>query len=120
MALRADPGLDRRRLPCGGRAAGDVALGDENIDSVELYRRRSGGWRGRIDPAREIRGKTASDDRDFQDAIALGVECGVSTVDGLKDIVRRFFGEEQLPLAAELRFRDLAKAIDIKLKVGGR
>jgi hypothetical protein len=53
------------------------------------------------------------DDRDFQDAIALGVVCGVTTVDGLQDIFRKYFAEE-LSLRAELRLRDLANAIQAK------
>jgi len=43
----------------------------------------------------------------------------VSTADGLRDVVRSFFGEEELPLAAELRLADIAKAIDAKLSAGG-
>jgi hypothetical protein len=56
------------------------------------------------------------DDRDYQDAINLGAACGVTTVDGLKDLFRKYFAEDELPLAAELRLRDLASAIQAKLR----
>jgi hypothetical protein len=55
------------------------------------------------------------DDRDYQDAINLGAECGVTTVDGLRDIFRKYFAEEELSFSAELRLRDLANAIKAKL-----
>jgi hypothetical protein len=56
------------------------------------------------------------EDRDYQDAINLGAECGVTTVEGLRDIFRKYFAHEQLPRSAELRLRDLANAI--KARVG--
>jgi hypothetical protein len=59
--------------------------------------------------------RATADDRDYHDAIKLGIECGVSTVDGLKDIYRKFFGDEELPLVAELRLNELAKAVQTKL-----
>jgi hypothetical protein len=55
------------------------------------------------------------DDRDYQDAINLGAACGVTTVEGLKDLFRKYFAEDELPLSAELRLRDLASAIQAKL-----
>lgn len=58
------------------------------------------------------------DDRDFRDAINLGAECGVTTVDGLKDVYLKYFANRQLPFSAELRFRDLADAIAAKLRPG--
>jgi hypothetical protein len=54
------------------------------------------------------------DDRDYQDAINLGAACGVTTVEGLKDLFRKYFAEDELPLSAELRLRDLASAIQAK------
>jgi hypothetical protein len=59
--------------------------------------------------------RATADDRDYQDAIALGVACGVTTVDGLREVFRKFFADEELPYAAELRLRDLAKAIQAKV-----
>jgi hypothetical protein len=56
-----------------------------------------------------------ADDRDYQDAINLGAECQVTTVEGLRDVFRKYFAEEQLPRSAELRLRDLADAIKAKL-----
>ncbi len=55
--------------------------------------------------------RTTADDRDYEDAINLGVECGVATVDGLREVFRKFFADDELPFAAELRLRDLAQAI---------
>jgi hypothetical protein len=55
------------------------------------------------------------DDRDYQDAINLGAECGVTTAEGLRDIYRKYFAEEQLPFRADLRLPDLANAIKAKL-----
>jgi hypothetical protein len=60
--------------------------------------------------------RATADDRDYQDAIKLGVECGVSTVDGLKNIFRMFFGDTELPLTSELRLNELAKAVQAKLR----
>jgi hypothetical protein len=60
-----------------------------------------------------LEGVTA-DDRDFRDAIRLGIECGVRTVDGLRDVFRTFFANEELPLAAELRLSELAQAIEAR------
>jgi hypothetical protein len=59
--------------------------------------------------------RATADDRDYQDAIALGVACGVTTVDGLREVFRKFFADEELPYAAELRLRDLSKAIQAKV-----
>jgi hypothetical protein len=56
------------------------------------------------------------DDRDYQDAINLGAECKVSTAEGLRDVYRTYFAEEQLPLRAELRLHDVADAIKAKLR----
>jgi hypothetical protein len=55
------------------------------------------------------------DDRDYQDAINLGAECGVTTAEGLRDIYRKYFADEQLPFRAEVRLPDLANAIKAKL-----
>ena len=58
--------------------------------------------------------RATADDRDFQDAIRLGIECGVSTVDGLRDVFRTFFAVVELPFAAELRLSELAQAIQAR------
>ena len=63
--------------------------------------------------------RSTIDDRDYRDAINLGAECGVTTVDGLKDIYRTYFADRELPFSAELRFRDLAGDIAAKLRSGG-
>ena len=59
--------------------------------------------------------RTTADDRDYEDEIKLALACGVKTVDALRELVRSFFGNEELPLAAELRLREFAKAIQGKL-----
>ena len=58
--------------------------------------------------------RTTAEDRDYEDAIGLARACGVKTVDGLRELVRSFFRDEELPLKAELRLRELAKAIQEK------
>jgi hypothetical protein len=59
--------------------------------------------------------RATSDDRDFRDAIELGVVCKVTTAEGLREIFRKFFADGELPLAAELRLDDLARAIQARL-----
>jgi hypothetical protein len=58
--------------------------------------------------------RSTLDDRDYQDAINLALECGVSTVDELHGVFRRFFAGQELPPAAELRIKDLASAIQAR------
>ena len=58
--------------------------------------------------------RVTADDRDYQDAVGLGRECGITTVDGLKNVFRKFFGTEELPVTAELRLTGLATAIRAK------
>jgi hypothetical protein len=60
--------------------------------------------------------RVTADDRDYQDAVGLGLECGVTTVEGLKNVYRRFFGSEHLPITAELRLTGLVTAIRAKLR----
>jgi hypothetical protein len=55
--------------------------------------------------------RSTADDRDFEDAVNLGIACGVSTAEALHDIFRTFFPGEKLPAVAELRVRELARAI---------
>jgi hypothetical protein len=54
--------------------------------------------------------RSTADDRD-EDAVNLGIACGVSTAEALHDIFRTFFPDEKLPAVAELRVRELARAI---------
>ena len=55
--------------------------------------------------------RTTVDDRDYRDAVKLGIACGATTAEGLRDVFRKFFPDEALPLVAELRLGDLAQAI---------
>jgi hypothetical protein len=55
--------------------------------------------------------RSTADDRDFQDAVQLGAACGATTVEGLRDIYRKFFADEELSPTAELRLGELARAI---------
>lgn len=57
--------------------------------------------------------RTTIDDRDYEDAVKPGIECGVSTVDGLREIFRQFFPDEDLPPRAELRLGELVSAIRV-------
>jgi hypothetical protein len=56
--------------------------------------------------------RVTADDRDFKDAVHLGVECAVTTVQGLRDIFEKYFANELLSLEANLRLRELARAIE--------
>jgi hypothetical protein len=58
--------------------------------------------------------RSTVDDRDYQDAINLALECGVSTVDELHAVFGRFFAGQALSPAAELRMRDLARSIQAR------
>jgi hypothetical protein len=51
------------------------------------------------------------DDRDFEDAVHLGIACAVTTVEGLRDIFKKYFADEELSLNANLRLRELAQAL---------
>jgi hypothetical protein len=55
--------------------------------------------------------RVTAHDRDYQDAVELGIECGVTNLDELRDVYRRFFGSEELPIAAQLRLSGLITAI---------
>jgi hypothetical protein len=55
--------------------------------------------------------RTTADDRDYRDAVKLGIACKATTADGLRDIFRKFFPNEALPLAAELQLGSIAQAI---------
>jgi hypothetical protein len=55
------------------------------------------------------------DDRDFEDALNLSIECGMSTVDELLEVFRQFFPDEDLPPRAAFRLEELASDIRAKL-----
>ena len=54
--------------------------------------------------------RTTADDRDYRDAVKLGIACGATTADGLRDVFRKFFPGE----AARAAVRDLAQAIQVE------
>jgi hypothetical protein len=60
--------------------------------------------------------RVTADDRDFQDAVGLGIECGVATIDQMHDVYRKFFGSEELPTTAQLRLSGLIEAIRARLR----
>jgi hypothetical protein len=60
--------------------------------------------------------RVSADDRDFQDAVGLGVECGVTTIGQMHDVYRKFFGSEELPTTAQLRLSALIEAIRARLR----
>jgi hypothetical protein len=47
--------------------------------------------------------------------LKLGIACGATTADGLRDVFRKFFPDEALPLVAELRPGDLAQALQAEV-----
>ncbi len=55
------------------------------------------------------------DDRDYEDAVNLGIERGMSRVDELREVFRQFFPDEELPPRAALRLEELASDIRAKL-----
>jgi hypothetical protein len=60
--------------------------------------------------------RVTADDRDFQDAVGLGIECGVITIGQMHDVYRKFFGSEELPTTAQLRLSALIEAIRARLQ----
>jgi hypothetical protein len=60
--------------------------------------------------------RSTADDRDYQDAINLALECEVRTVDELHSIFHRFFPDQELSPVAELRMRDVALAVQVRSK----
>lgn len=55
--------------------------------------------------------RVTSDDRDYDDALRLSVECGLSTADELREIFRQFFPDETMSTRAEMRLSDLVEDI---------
>jgi hypothetical protein len=58
--------------------------------------------------------RSTVDDRDYQDAINLAIECRVSTIDEFYGVFRKFFADQELAPAAELRIRELALAVQAR------
>jgi hypothetical protein len=55
--------------------------------------------------------RLTTDERDFKDAVQLAIECGVTTVEEIKDVHRRYFGNDELPVKAELQLANLIAAV---------
>jgi hypothetical protein len=55
--------------------------------------------------------RVTADDRDFKDAVKLGIECGVATIEGLRGMFEKYFPQEELSVDVSLRLRELAQAI---------
>jgi hypothetical protein len=60
--------------------------------------------------------RVTADDRDYQDAVGLGIECGVTTVDALRDVYRKFFANEDLPVTAQPRLAGLIALIRARIR----
>ncbi len=60
--------------------------------------------------------RTTIDDRDYNDAVKLGAECGVATIEELRSVFRQFFPDEDFPPRAKMRLEELAR--DIRSKLG--
>jgi hypothetical protein len=52
-----------------------------------------------------------TDERDFKDAVQLAIECGVTSLEEIKDVHRRYFGHDELPIKAELQLANLIAAV---------
>ena len=55
--------------------------------------------------------RLTTDERDFKDAVQLAIECGVTTLGEIKDVHRRYFGDDELPVKAELQLASLIAAV---------
>jgi hypothetical protein len=60
--------------------------------------------------------RATADDRDFQDAVGLGIACGITTIDQMHGVYGKFFGSEELPTTAQLRLSALIQAIRAGLR----
>jgi len=60
--------------------------------------------------------RSTAGDRDFQDAVNLAIVCRVDSVDGLQGHFHKFFPDQRLPPAAELRLHELVRQIRSKAK----
>lgn len=63
--------------------------------------------------------RSTIDDRDYQDAINLGLECGAGSVDELHAVIGNFFSDQELSSAAELRIKELARDIQSRSSAKG-
>jgi hypothetical protein len=59
--------------------------------------------------------RTTTSDRDYTDALELGVECRVATIEELRGVFHQFFPDEAMPPRSELRLARLAEHIRTKL-----
>ena len=59
--------------------------------------------------------RVTADDRDFQDAVRIGAQCGITSVDQMLNVFQRFFGSEELSVTARLRWSELIEAIQARL-----
>ena len=57
--------------------------------------------------------RITSDERDFNDAVKLAIECGVTTLEEIRDVHRRYFGNDELPVKAELQLANLVAAVRV-------
>ena len=55
--------------------------------------------------------RITADERDFKDAVQLAIECGMTTLEDIKDVHRRYFGDDELPVKAELQLANLIAAV---------
>jgi hypothetical protein len=55
--------------------------------------------------------RSTIDDRDFRDAVDLGVARGIRSIEALRAVFQKFFPDQELPPAAELRFNELVRTI---------
>jgi hypothetical protein len=55
--------------------------------------------------------RITSAERDFNDAVKLAIECGVTTLEEIRDVHRRYFGNDELPVKAELQLANLVAAV---------
>jgi hypothetical protein len=60
--------------------------------------------------------RATADDRDFQDAVNLGIACGVATTGGLRKLFRSFFPDHEMPATTERRLDELARTIQSRSK----
>ena len=64
--------------------------------------------------------RSTFDDRDFQDAIRLGVETNTESVTDLEQLVRGYYGDQGVPAAVLARLDELASAIVAAKQAGPR
>jgi hypothetical protein len=55
--------------------------------------------------------RVTPDDHNFEDAIGLGIACAATTIEELRVLYSKYFGSEDLPVAAQLRLPGLLAAV---------